>query len=243
MFGTVSDSMEVNVAASEAWKVYGSLQLARIVGQGLPNLVTKVDVVHGDGGAGTIVQVLFAPDLGVASLGDGLRCAGVVACDYFEGDGAAPFSFGGIEAGRRGTDAEAGGEGRRYEGGGWRTQAKRWPTAGGGEKIADGGGCEGTPGFSWVKEKFTVVDDEKRVKEVEIVEGGFLDLGFTLYRIRLEVMEKEGEKDKCITKATIEYELKEEAAANVSLVSTHLLLAIMQLAADYLLNNNNNKQP
>ncbi|KAK4415204.1 hypothetical protein Salat_2627600 [Sesamum alatum] len=146
------------------------------------------------------------PDLGVASLGDGLRCAGVVACDYFEGDGAAPFSFGGIEAGRRGTDAEAGGEGQHYEGGGWRTQAKRWLTAGGGEKIADGGGCEGTPGFFMGEREIHGVDDEKRVKEVEIVEGG-LDLGFTLYRIRLEVNgERGGEKTNASQRATIEYE-------------------------------------
>nr|GMD61141.1 S-norcoclaurine synthase 2-like [Ipomoea batatas] len=64
------------------------------------------------------------------------------------------------------------------------------------------------------EEKFTVVDDEKRVKEVEVIEGGYLNLGFTLYRVRLEVIEKD--ERTCITKTTIEYEVKEESAANAS---------------------------
>ncbi|KAK3017354.1 hypothetical protein RJ639_006608 [Escallonia herrerae] len=58
----------------------------------------------------------------------------------------------------------------------------------------------------------------KRVKEAEVVEGGFLDLGFTLYRFRFEILEN-GENS-CITKGTVEYDLKEEAAAaNASVVS------------------------
>lgn len=81
------------------------------------------------------------------------------------------------------------------------------------------------------------MDDEKRVKETEVVEGGILDLGFTLYRIRFEVIEKVGFPNQCITKATIEYEVKEEAAANASLVSIEPLTAIMKGAADYLLKN------
>ncbi|KAI3471311.1 hypothetical protein Pfo_027974 [Paulownia fortunei] len=154
MFGTVSEERVVNVPASEAWKVYGTLQLANIVREALPGLVSKIDVVQGDGSAGTILQLFFPP---------------------------------------------------------------------GGE------------GLTWYKEKFTVVDDEKRVKEAEVVEGGYLDLGFSLYRVRFEVIEKEGMKNECITRSTIEYEVKEEGAA--ALVSIQPLVTIMQVAADYLLQN------
>ena len=66
-----------------------------------------------------------------------------------------------------------------------------------------------------------VLDHEKRVREVEVVEGGFLDLGFTLYRVRFEVIEVEGNEKQCIIRYTIEYELKEEAVENIALVSTH----------------------
>ncbi|KAL2249148.1 S-norcoclaurine synthase 2-like [Sesamum indicum] len=154
MEGRVLEEIEVKVPASEAWKLCGSLLLAKIVGERLPNLFSKAEAIEGDGSAGTILHVFFAP---------------------------------------------------------------------------------GTAGPPWYKEKFTVVDNERRVKEAEVVEGGFLDLGFTLYRVRLEVIEKEEEE--CVVRATIEYKLKEEAAGNADLVSIQPLVAMMQVAADYLTNN------
>ncbi|KAL0452291.1 UNVERIFIED_CONTAM: hypothetical protein Slati_1207200 [Sesamum latifolium] len=160
MVGRVWEEIDVEVPASEAWKVYGSLLLAKIVAEGLPHVISKVEVVEGDGSAGTILHLFFPP---------------------------------------------------------------------------------GTAGPSSFKEKFTVVDDEKRVKEAEVVEGGYLDLGFTLYRVRFEVIEKEGkEEEYCITRGTVEYELKEEAAANAALVSIEPVVAVMQVAADYLTRNYNN---
>ncbi|KAK2970315.1 hypothetical protein RJ640_017046, partial [Escallonia rubra] len=89
----------------------------------------------------------------------------------------------------------------------------------------------GTQAFSSYTEKFTIVDDAKRVKEAEVVEGGFLDLGFNLYRFRFEILEH-GENS-CITKGTVEYDLKEEAAAaNASVVAkidASFLLNIMKV--------------
>ena len=61
------------------------------------------------------------------------------------------------------------------------------------------------------------MDDEKRVKESQVIEGGFLDLGFTLYRVRFEIIEKT--QVSSIIKSTIEYHVNEDAAANASLVS------------------------
>lgn len=85
------------------------------------------------------------------------------------------------------------------------------------------------------KEKFTVVDDEKRVKETEVVEGGYLEMGFTLYRIRFEVVEGKEKEAECVTRTTIEYETKEGAAANAAaMVSIQPLTAVMRAAADYL---------
>ncbi|XP_042044024.1 norbelladine synthase-like [Salvia splendens] len=90
------------------------------------------------------------------------------------------------------------------------------------------------------KEKFMVVDNEKRVKEAEVVEGGFLDLGFTLYRMRFNVIKVEGNEKQCITRSKIEYELKEEAAANVEIASIKPFTGLMLLCAKYLLPNNDN---
>nr|GLL42803.1 S-norcoclaurine synthase 1-like [Ipomoea trifida] len=151
VFGAVSDEIEVKAPAAEAWKVYSTLQLAKLIVEMCPDLLEKFEVVEGDGGAGTILKLSF------------------------------PAS---------------------------------------------------TPMFTHSKEKFTVVDDEKRVKEVEVIEGGYLNLGFTLYRVRLEVIEKD--ERTCITKTTIEYEVKEESAANASFVSIQSFVAIMNAVATYL---------
>ncbi|KAK4403765.1 hypothetical protein Sango_0745100 [Sesamum angolense] len=158
MVARIWEEMEVKVPASEAWKLYGSLYLAKVVVEALPDRFSKFEVIEGDGSAGTILHIFLAPGM------------------------AGPASY---------------------------------------------------------KEKYTVVDDERRVKEAELVEGGFLDLGFTLYRVRGEVIEKEGKKEECIVRGSIEYEVKEEAAANAALVSIEPLRALMQAAADYLTRNYN----
>ncbi|XP_073146518.1 norbelladine synthase-like [Henckelia pumila] len=157
MFGTASDEREVCVPASEAWKVYRGLLLAKIAGESLPEFISKTVVIMGDGGVGTILEVFFT---------------------------------------------------------------------------------SGTPGPASYKEKFTVVDDARRVKETEVVEGGFLDLGFKYYRVRLEVIEKE-DKNRCITKSTIGYEVNEEAAANAAFASIKSLTDLMESVANYLLKNHN----
>ncbi|KAL2249151.1 UNVERIFIED_CONTAM: hypothetical protein Sindi_2388800 [Sesamum indicum] len=58
-----------------------------------------------------------------------------------------------------------------------------------------------------------------------------------LFRVRLEVIEEEGQKGECMVRGSIEYELKEEAAGNAASVSIQPLLAVMKLAADYLTKN------
>ncbi|KAK4717603.1 hypothetical protein R3W88_015941 [Solanum pinnatisectum] len=143
MFGTISEEIEVHVPANEAWKIYGTIQLAHIVVKELPNIIHKVDILEGDGG---------------------------------------------------------------------------------------------TPLLTSHKEKFVVIDDDKRVKIAQVLEGGLLDLGFTLYKVKFEVIEKG--KETCITKSTIEYEVKEEAIANASFVSIQPFVAIMNLVAKYLTQGN-----
>ncbi|XP_022148580.1 S-norcoclaurine synthase 1-like isoform X2 [Momordica charantia] len=68
----------------------------------------------------------------------------------------------------------------------------------------------------------------------EMVEGGYLDFGFTVYRFRIEIIEKD--EHSCIVKSTVEYELKEEAAQNISLATVQPLVAIAQAANNYFLN-------
>ncbi|KAL9998638.1 putative (S)-norcoclaurine synthase [Helianthus debilis subsp. tardiflorus] len=155
MFGTLSEEAEVNVPASKAWNLFGTLKLAKLVDG---KIFEAVDVIEGDGGAGTILKLTFKSELGV----------------------------------------------------------------------------------SYCKEKFTKVDHANMVKESQVVEGGILDIGLSLYRIRVEIKEnpKDGSGSTCVMKLTIEYDIKEEFAANASLVTTEPLLAIMNVAKEHLLNSN-----
>ncbi|XP_074351389.1 norbelladine synthase-like [Apium graveolens] len=93
----------------------------------------------------------------------------------------------------------------------------------------------GLVGFSYYKEKFIMIDHEKRVKDVIVVEGGYLDIGFDRYLVRVEVIEKD--EKSCITKTTIEYDIKEEYAANASLVSIDPFITIMNFAAIHIQSN------
>ncbi|XP_059669416.1 norbelladine synthase-like [Cornus florida] len=154
MFGRVSEEMEVQVSATEAWELYGTLRLAKLCEEELSDIIHKVDIIQGDGGVGTIVKLTFPP---------------------------------------------------------------------------------GTPVFSSYKEKFTKIDNEKRVKETEVTEGAYLEIGFTLYRVRFEIIEKT--ENSCIIKTTVEYEIKEEAAANASLVSIQPLVKLMEASANSLIKN------
>ena len=97
----------------------------------------------------------------------------------------------------------------------------------------------GTP-LSGYKEKYTKVDNEKRLKEAEVIEGGYLELGFTLFRVWFEVIEKDN--DSCIVKSTIEYDVKEESAANASYVTIDAVAKIAELAKNYFIKNKTAKE-
>ncbi|WJX44901.1 hypothetical protein P8452_31828 [Trifolium repens] len=159
MFGQIEHELELHVPASEAWELFGTLAIGKLVGEEMPQLFQKVELIEGDGGVGTILKLTFTP---------------------------------------------------------------------------------GLPGPAGYIEKFTKIDHENRIKETEMIEGGYLDFGFTLFRVRLEVIEK-GE-DLSIIKSSIEYEVKEENAANASLVSVQPLENVAEVGKNYLYKNKASKK-
>ena len=46
--------------ASEAWELYSMLRLAKLVEEEPASGIEKIDVIEGDGGAGTILKLTFA---------------------------------------------------------------------------------------------------------------------------------------------------------------------------------------
>ncbi|GKB62517.1 S-norcoclaurine synthase 2-like protein [Tanacetum coccineum] len=152
MFGTLSEETQVKVPTSQAWAVYGTLELGKVV---TGKIAEAVDVIEGDGGTGTIVKATLKPGLG----------------------------------------------------------------------------------FTYFIEKFTKVDNENKIKETEMLEGAFLDMGFNFYRIKIEIKDdpKDDTGSSCIVKLTLEYDVKEEFAANASFVTTELLVGVMNVVNEHLL--------
>lgn len=53
MFRTISQEIEVNVPASQAWELYGTLQLAKLAAEQPNSVIDRVEVVQGDGKVGS----------------------------------------------------------------------------------------------------------------------------------------------------------------------------------------------
>ncbi|ONM14512.1 S-norcoclaurine synthase 2 [Zea mays] len=61
MEGSICHEFETGLPAAAVWEVYGSLLFGKLMPQLLPEVVSKVELVEGDGGAGTVLLVTFPP--------------------------------------------------------------------------------------------------------------------------------------------------------------------------------------
>jgi hypothetical protein len=61
MKGSKVHEYEAGVPASDLWAIYGTLRAAELLPELLPNVLAKVDLVSGDGGVGTVVELVFPP--------------------------------------------------------------------------------------------------------------------------------------------------------------------------------------
>ncbi|KAK8514568.1 hypothetical protein V6N12_057468 [Hibiscus sabdariffa] len=100
----------------------------------------------------------------------------------------------------------------------------------------------GTPGPSYMKEVFTKIDDEQRLKEGEIFEGGLKDVGFKVYRQNLQIIEKDAQSS--IIRSRVEYEIDDELQELASLATTKPMETLNEAVGKYLEQNwdsSNNK--
>ncbi|XVF56554.1 hypothetical protein PTKIN_Ptkin06aG0130400 [Pterospermum kingtungense] len=151
MHGHLSHDTLVEVPAAVLWDVYGSLELGRLLNELLQDVLGRVEVVQGDGGVETILNITFAP---------------------------------------------------------------------------------GIPGPGYMKEIFTKIDDEMRVKESEVLEGGYKDFGFEACRYRLQIIEKDAESS--IIRSSIEYEIDDKLQEMASQVSTKPMEILAEGIGKYL---------
>ncbi|XVE90430.1 hypothetical protein DITRI_Ditri20bG0077100 [Diplodiscus trichospermus] len=85
----------------------------------------------------------------------------------------------------------------------------------------------GSPESGYVIERFTKIDNEHRVKETEVIEGGYKALGLDLFRIRLEILEKDSESS--IIRSSMDYEGDDKLA---EVASSHVSIKPLEIMAE-----------
>ncbi|MBA0787173.1 hypothetical protein Gotri_028222, partial [Gossypium trilobum] len=83
-------------------------------------------------------------------------------------------------------------------------------------------------GNSSYTEKFTVIDDQRRVKETKGLEGDCLAIGCSVQILEYEIIEKS--QNSSIIKSTISYAVKEEFQAKDPKPSIQVVEAIVQIS-------------
>ncbi|KAF5186433.1 S-norcoclaurine synthase [Thalictrum thalictroides] len=113
--------------------------------------------------------------------------------------------------------------------------------------VLEGDGTEGTiirnylvptnpPPLTW-NEKFMKIDNKTRTKVVRHIEGGWLDMGFTLYENIFTVIKKD--ENSCIITQRTVFDVTEEFESNVSLISSSWAMA--RAISNYVIQNRVNK--
>ncbi|GMI79588.1 hypothetical protein HRI_001628100 [Hibiscus trionum] len=90
----------------------------------------------------------------------------------------------------------------------------------------------GTPGPGYMTEVLTIIDDEQRLKEGEIIEGGLKDVGFKVYRQSLQIIEKDARSS--IIRSSVDYEIDDELQELASLATTEPMEQLNEAVGKYL---------
>ncbi|XP_010274281.1 PREDICTED: S-norcoclaurine synthase 2-like [Nelumbo nucifera] len=83
------------------------------------------------------------------------------------------------------------------------------------------------------KEKFIKIDDEERLKVIRMIEGGYLDLGFTLFEYNTQIIEKDAES--CTIRSTTVFEVDEKFEANAALINATSAYGLAKAVANYVI--------
>nr|CAD1845042.1 unnamed protein product [Ananas comosus var. bracteatus] len=232
--------LEVGLPAGEIWEVYGTLRLARLAVELLPNILQKADIVHGDGGVGTVLHLTFPPGnpgpqyykekFTKVDNDNYVKEAVVIEGGYLQLGFTSYLVRFEILWAVYGTLRLV------------QLAAELLPNIVQKVSTVHGDGEVGTviqvnfvPGIPcppYQKEEFVKVDNKNRVKEAKVIEAGFLLFGFQSYLMRFEIVKKDN--DSSVIRSTVEYEIDDEHASNASLVTTDLVATIAQVIAKYL---------
>ncbi|KAF2306723.1 hypothetical protein GH714_020854 [Hevea brasiliensis] len=208
----------MGVPATMVWDAYRGLVLGRLVDQLLGDDIGKVEVVQGDGSVVTLWSSTYLKE----QLGIKLWSSAYLILDI-----KAMISLPSSYLAKRDYTYEFPWQ-DKHEGYSFATHLI----------VNPGTLCNwvillGAPGIGYLKELFTKIDDDNRVKETEVIEGGCKDLGFDLFHICLEIIEKDAQSS--IIMSTIEYNMDDTKAELASFVSIKQIEIIAETLGKYLI--------
>ncbi|RZC56687.1 hypothetical protein C5167_015554 [Papaver somniferum] len=155
MRGHVTNEMDVvGASADEIWAVYGSKDLPKLIITLQPGVFERIDIIEGDGGAGTVLHIVMA---------------------------------------------------------------------------------EGISGPHEWNEKFITLDNHTRVKQIQQIKGGYLDMGFSLHQVTYEIIEKD--ENSCIIRSTVKIELDDEFESNASSITVDSMWGMAKSIVKYVLDS------
>ncbi|KAK9095525.1 hypothetical protein Scep_026994 [Stephania cephalantha] len=91
----------------------------------------------------------------------------------------------------------------------------------------------GFPGPCEWKERFVEINDETKTKVVRQIEGGFLDIGFTLYEDVFKIIERG--PSSCTIQSSAFFEVKDEFESKASLITADTLWWMAKGVAEHAL--------
>ncbi|KAF6151697.1 hypothetical protein GIB67_001980 [Kingdonia uniflora] len=92
--------------------------------------------------------------------------------------------------------------------------------------------------LTW-NEKFMTIDHEKRLKVVQQIKGGYLDLGFTLYQDIFKIIDKG--PNSCIIKSSSKFEVDDKFEANAALIDADSNQGMAKAIAKFVLQSKSKK--
>ncbi|KAI3919059.1 hypothetical protein MKW98_016612, partial [Papaver atlanticum] len=92
------------------------------------------------------------------------------------------------------------------------------------------------PGPREWREKFVKIDNCKRVKQLKQIQGGYLDMGFSLYKVTYEILPKDN--NSCIIRSTVQIDLDDKNfETNARLITVDSMLDMAKSIVQYVLDN------
>ncbi|KAK9144284.1 hypothetical protein Sjap_004187 [Stephania japonica] len=201
----LKNKLQVAAPAKDIWDVYSSPDLPKLIVQLLPGVFEKIEIVEGNGGVGTVLRLTFPPGSipltykeKFVTIDDQRRLKEVKQIEGGYLDMGCTFYMDSFRIKEKGCESCVIVSKTEYEVPNKDVLSKVEPYI-----SIDSLANMATAISNY--EKLVTIDDQRRLKEVKQIEGGYLDMGCTFYMDSFRIKEKGCES--CVIVSKTEYEV------------------------------------